>query len=435
MSNKKSTTCLECQVVFIPKSGSTGKFCCQSCAAKFNNRGRVNSLESRLKVSETLKKKNLTPLKTKSGNPAYCRVSWCKVCNGVIRHDHKLTCSVECNNKHRSKTHIQSKLTKPVKIAKEKPVKIAKVILKEATNQTSSKLYPHRKVGARKLASLYLNKNSDDITYTDIELLKNYLNIELHTNNLSPAQIANKLGHATPHIHHIIYGIGLKTKDVKTAVNNTKRQLGLIRTDEKYTYYKECEFNLTRVEMEKIPGFSLLIEHGIFHPVQNPNGAVKDHILSRAEAYQYGYDPAHIRHPANCRFITNMENLKKSSSSDITYEELLERIRDWENNIVPTLSTIRRPVQKTPEHIEKIRQSTIAYYEKVKSGEIISTRKNSIRIGRKPTFHTKYDWEPINEDVRNGMPRKDICKKHGITIHTLNKAKLLRLVIAHPKIK
>lgn len=298
-----------------------------------------------------------------------------------------------------------------------------------------SELYPRKKFATRKLASLYLNKNSADITYHDIELLKNYLNIELHTNNLSPAQIARKLGHSTPHIHHIIHGIGLKTKDVKTAVNNTKRQLGLIRTDEKYTYYKECEFNLTRAEMEKIPGFSLLLENGIFHPVKNPNGAVKDHILSRAEAYQHGYDPAHIRHPANCRFITNMENLKKSSSSDITYEELLKRISNWENNVVPTLNTIRRPVQKTPEHIEKIRQSTIAYYEKVKSGEIKSTREKSISIGRKPTFHTRYDWGPINEDVRNGLSRTDICKKHGITIHTLTKAKLLRLVIAHPKIK
>ena len=298
-----------------------------------------------------------------------------------------------------------------------------------------SELYPRKKFATRKLASLYLNKNSADITYHDIELLKNYLNIELHTNNLSPAQIAIKLGHSTPHIHHIIHGIGLKTKDVKTAVNNTKRQLGLIRTDEKYTYYKECEFNLTRAEMEKIPGFYLLLENGIFHPVKNPNGAVKDHILSRAEAYQHGYDPAHIRHPANCRFITNMENLKKSSSSDITYEELLKRISNWENNVVPTLNTIRRPVQKTPEHIEKIRQSTIAYYEKVKSGEIKSTREKSISIGRKPTFHTRYDWGPINEDVRNGLSRTDICKKHGITIHTLTKAKLLRLVIAHPKIK
>lgn len=45
-----NANCLNCQTIFIIKSGSTGKFCTKSCAATFNNKGRIRSTESKNKT-------------------------------------------------------------------------------------------------------------------------------------------------------------------------------------------------------------------------------------------------------------------------------------------------------------------------------------------------------------------------------------------------
>jgi predicted nucleic acid-binding Zn ribbon protein len=321
MSNKKSTTCLECQVVFIPKSGSTGKFCNKSCSNTFNNRQRIRTPESRQKTAETLKKKNLIPLKTKSGKPSYSKVSWCKVCNGVIRHDHKLTCSVECKDI----------LYKPSSTKKNN------------RNSIISNLYPRKYFAMIKYTALYLQKNPDDVTYDDVSIFKDYINAKLHVDNLSPSQIAHELG-----IVHANFGmfidkcLGIKLKTVRDAVINTKKQLGINITDEKKLYYQACAFKISKKEMKKIPGFDLLLKLGVYNKHTNKNGVVRDHIISKAEGYVMGYDPRHISHPANCRFISYTDNLTKSSASDITYEQLLERIKQWENGIVCELIINRR---------------------------------------------------------------------------------------------
>lgn len=47
--------CTHCQQSFVRKSGSSGKFCSKSCAATYNNTGRIRSLESRQKTSVKMK--------------------------------------------------------------------------------------------------------------------------------------------------------------------------------------------------------------------------------------------------------------------------------------------------------------------------------------------------------------------------------------------
>lgn len=46
--------CKECSSSFKPKTGSTGLFCSKSCSARFNNRGRTKSTETRNKTSKTM---------------------------------------------------------------------------------------------------------------------------------------------------------------------------------------------------------------------------------------------------------------------------------------------------------------------------------------------------------------------------------------------
>ena len=47
--------CTHCSISFIPKPGSTGKFCSKSCAATHNNTGRVRTEESKQNTSRTIK--------------------------------------------------------------------------------------------------------------------------------------------------------------------------------------------------------------------------------------------------------------------------------------------------------------------------------------------------------------------------------------------
>jgi len=307
--------CLNCNNGFSVHNRDqlTKKFCNQSCAASYNNKKRTK--ESRLKQQRSL-----------------------------------------------TQTMLSRKISTST-LAKSKPLKT------NPTTKSSSNpnLYPKTKWAIIKYTSLYLGKPKDLIEYDDVELFQDYINHEIYTNDLSPTQIATKLG-----IIHSNFGmfitkcLGIKLKDLSSAIQNTVNQAGKTITDPKRIYYKECEFRFTRAEMKKIPGFELFVKHGCYHSTKNPNGIVRDHIVSRADGWQNGYNPEHIRHPANCRFITNFENIKKNSSSSMTYQELLERIGAWEKDIVPTLQAKSIPVPKTPEHIEKIRSSILKMYARKK---------------------------------------------------------------------
>ena len=74
-------------------------------------------------------------------------------------------------------------------------------------------------------------------------------------------------------------------------------------------------------------------ELGIFHPVKNKTGLVRDHRLSRKQAYALGVFPEIVRHPANCRYVTHSENCRKRVTSDLSVKELFSLIskfsREW----------------------------------------------------------------------------------------------------------
>lgn len=66
----------------------------------------------------------------------------------------------------------------------------------------------------------------------------------------------------------------------------------------------------------------------------NLNGVSRDHMLSVAEAFKLGMDPAVVKHPANCRLILHRKNQQKRSNSIITKNELLERIELFDALVV-----------------------------------------------------------------------------------------------------
>ena len=62
----------------------------------------------------------------------------------------------------------------------------------------------------------------------------------------------------------------------------------------------------------------------------NPDGVVRDHRVSVADAIKYNYDPYYIRHPINCKLMLHRDNSKKHTASSITYDKLIEEVDEWD---------------------------------------------------------------------------------------------------------
>lgn len=86
--------CLECG-----KELKTGqkKFCSSSCSAKFNNRGRKHSEETKNKISRTLAKREYLERDN----------SVCPICGKEIKNRQRIYCSRECFQEHRYNEEVK----------------------------------------------------------------------------------------------------------------------------------------------------------------------------------------------------------------------------------------------------------------------------------------------------------------------------------------
>lgn len=97
-------------------------------------------------------------------------------------------------------------------------------------------------------------------------------------------------------------------------------------------YYKLCRFTFRLSDYPDEFDFDLLKEHGMYKAKNhgdNPNGVSRDHMYSIMDGWKNKIDPEIISHPANCRLITQRQNVSKGRKSSITIDELMSRIRDW----------------------------------------------------------------------------------------------------------
>lgn len=121
-------------------------------------------------------------------------------------------------------------------------------------------------------------------------------------------------------------------------LRKTLTDRGIIRTDKKEIYYNYCQFGNWRIEIwRSLPGFDLLKQHGMWHPINNPSGVVRDHIFSKFEGWVNRIDPRIVSHPANCRLIPNLENVKKHTRCDISLHQLTENIQSYKFNVSPKI--------------------------------------------------------------------------------------------------
>lgn len=126
------------------------------------------------------------------------------------------------------------------------------------------------------------------------------------------------------------------TKDTNDSVMAwTIKQTGKRKiTDEivlkKLEYRDNCVFQLHEC-IERVKGYHLLKEYGMYHKRINPNGVVRDHRVSVHYGFINGIDPKIISHPANCEFVQHSANAKKTWKNSCTVEQLLKDIENWEN--------------------------------------------------------------------------------------------------------
>jgi len=209
--------------------------------------------------------------------------------------------------------------------------------------------------------------NTDDvITESHVNLLKNKLNEHLNS-GMSPTDIKNLYD-----IEYTDFGmflkkcVGISLFTHKNAVDNYYRKIGKSLTDEKRIYRKACAFIFDPYSIPTIPGYEDLLEHGMFHPVNNPAGMCRDHIISVEFGWRNKIDPSIISHPCNCQFLTNQDNITKNDKSGLLLDDLLIRISTID--MTPICNQLKS-LPKTIEHKLKI-SKTNAQYTTITNGYI-----------------------------------------------------------------
>jgi hypothetical protein len=95
---------------------------------------------------------------------------------------------------------------------------------------------------------------------------------------------------------------------------------------QRLVYRQQCNFRFSPYAYPDMAGYDLLLEHGVYHPVTNPMGVSRDHLLSVADGWANKIDPEIMRHRANCRLILHSQNQNKYTSSAISIADLQELI-------------------------------------------------------------------------------------------------------------
>lgn len=100
---------------------------------------------------------------------------------------------------------------------------------------------------------------------------------------------------------------------------------------QKYCVLSHFMFNLKNFSNEF--NFNLIKQYGWYsasNKGNNKNGISRDHIYSVYDGMHNKINPLILAHPANCQLMNHNFNLLKSRKSNISLEDLLSKINDWD---------------------------------------------------------------------------------------------------------
>ena len=108
-------------------------------------------------------------------------------------------------------------------------------------------------------------------------------------------------------------------------------------------YRQQCQFKFGIRNYPDEFDFKLIEEHGWYSAKNRGNnmgGVSRDHMYSVKQGFLNNIDPKIISHPANCRLVLQRDNASKYDSCSITLEELLQRIKAWNEKYPPLQHSI-----------------------------------------------------------------------------------------------
>ena len=97
-------------------------------------------------------------------------------------------------------------------------------------------------------------------------------------------------------------------------------------------YKRLCGFNFALNSYPNEFDFDLINKYGWYQAKNhgdNPNGVSRDHCYSIDEGFKNLVDPYIISHPANCVLIQQRKNASKYTKCNISIEDLIEKIKQW----------------------------------------------------------------------------------------------------------
>lgn len=125
----------------------------------------------------------------------------------------------------------------------------------------------------------------------------------------------------------------VKTKRSLYCSDECRKNSKRVNVTEYNKYKQDCKFKFNLSDFTNEFDFSLIEYYGWYKPSNKGNnlgGVSRDHIMSVNEGFRNRVDPKIISHPANCRLMIHSKNISKNKKSDITIEELLIKIENWD---------------------------------------------------------------------------------------------------------
>lgn len=102
-------------------------------------------------------------------------------------------------------------------------------------------------------------------------------------------------------------------------------------------YKSKCQFKFNVYHFPDKFDLNLLKEHGWYQPVNKGNnlgGVSRDHMISVKYGWENGIDSSIMSHPANCKLMIHTENISKHKKCSLMLEELIERIKKWDEQLI-----------------------------------------------------------------------------------------------------
>jgi len=118
--------------------------------------------------------------------------------------------------------------------------------------------------------------------------------------------------------------------------NNKAKQVGQPTTIK--SYRADCAFKFSLNDYPEEFNFTLIETYGWYKPKNkgdNLTGVSRDHAVSVRYGLDNNLPAAHLAHPANCVLMQHGKNVSKGTANSITYEELLNKISEWDKKYTP----------------------------------------------------------------------------------------------------